>query len=120
MILDDLTQSGLYSATMLCLGFWACLEDQAAMERADFFRDARVGEAYIKHVCVQHAPGQESYFPFVMLCEIIRAVVLLIAAALLAGGTAWGGDEEARTHSHASSHSFAYSLACLLAHLLAH
>ena len=51
-----------------------------------------------------------------MLCEIIRAVTLLIASALLAGGTAWGGDEEARTHWLA--YPLTYSRACLLTSLL--
>ena len=58
---------------------------------------------------------QEWYFPFVMLCEIIRAVTLLIASALLAGGTAWGGDEEARTHW--LTYSLTHLLACVLTDL---
>ena len=71
--------SGLSSTAFLCFHFWNCLEESTI--------DPDLS-------CVRDAPGQAWSYPFVMLLEVIRIVLLLSAGILLGGGASYGGNEE--------------------------
>ena len=76
--------TGLMSAARLGIQFWTCLE------RTGLHHTTK----YSDNSCALEAPGQDPYFPLVLLLELIRACLLVVTAILLGGGTAYGGDEE--------------------------
>ena len=73
--------TGLMSAARLGIQFWTCLE-RTGLHHTTKFAD---------NSCALEAPGQDSYFPLVLLLELTRACLLVVTAILLGGGTAHGG-----------------------------
>lgn len=77
--------SGLSSTAFLCFHLWECLELTTLNSGT---------------TCESGAPGQGSTFPFLMVLEVTRILLLLSAGILLGGGASYGGAEELYALEH--------------------